>query len=326
MVWYRGEGKSSAQSGPVKLPTSPLAKHNEPQGYIADKGLADAVNVALHLSQPLLLTGEPGTGKTQLAYSVAWELGYGTPLKFETKSVSTAKDICYTYDALSHLHASQAQAQTKTLDFITWNAFGEAILRANEPKNVQDIFKPDTPHTEPTRSVVLIDEIDKAPRDFPNDLLNEVDGMYFRIPELDNRRVDAQLRPVLILTSNSEKNLPEAFLRRCVFYNIEFPDDDRLEEIVTRRLAEQIKDKPETREQALKLFKVLRNPMNGLVKPPATSELLSWLHIITSTDGDLVNVPLGDDHHLEPALSVLVKLADDRKKARPLIETWQSEI
>lgn len=320
-TWYQGTGKRRPDGEALDLPSSPAEQHNKPEGYLADSGLIDAVNIAIHLGQPLLLTGQPGTGKTQLAYSVAWELGCSEPLKFETKSTSAARDICYTYDALSHLQASQAGSKAQTLDFIRWNAFGEAILKANDPETVRDIYTPEGGHKEVQRSVVLIDEIDKAPRDFPNDLLNEVDGMYFRIPELDNRRVAASLRPILILTSNSEKNLPEAFLRRCVFYHIPFPLPERLEKIVNTRLGERVSHDPELLKDAFAIFKLLRDPLNGLVKKPATSELLSWLHVLTDSEN---STPLSDPRQLEPALCVLTKLTEDRTKATALIEEWQS--
>ncbi len=324
-TWYRGSGEQRPEDMALDLPASPAEQHNSPKGYLADSGLIDAVNIALHLGQPLLLTGQPGTGKTQLAYSVAWELGCGSPLKFETKSTSVARDICYTYDALSHLQASQAGSSADTLDFIRWNAFGEAILRANEPDKVADIYSPEGGHREVQRSVVLIDEIDKAPRDFPNDLLNEFDGMYFRIPELDNRRVDAPLRPILILTSNSEKNLPEAFLRRCIFYHIPFPSRDRLEKIVARRLGERITSDTQLLQEAFEVFELLRDPLSGLVKRPATSEFLSWLHILTEKSGNGEPASLANRRQIEPALCVLTKLTEDRAKAQTLIEEWQSQ-
>src|SRR6185295_3419383 len=162
----------------------------------------DAVNVALLLSQPLLLTGEAGTGKTQFAYSLAWELGFEPPLMFETKSSSTARDLFYTYDALNHFRAAQTGASESALDFIKWNALGLAILQSQEESQVHSLLGRDFKLGRARRSVVLIDEIDKAPRDFPNDLLNEVENLYFRIPEAGNVRIEAseEMRPILVLT------------------------------------------------------------------------------------------------------------------------------
>src|SRR5262245_52754184 len=225
--FYTGERLKRRHNAPAQLPGSRRARQTDPAGYLPDPGLVDAVNVALLLGQPLLLTGEPGTGKTQLAYSLAWELGFEPPLSFETKSTSVARDLFYTYDAVSHFRAAQTrEGSADVLSYITWNAFGAAILRSRPIEEVRQWLPPDFAHTGPQRSIVLIDEIDKAPRDFPNDLLNEVENLFFRVPELNNARIEANedRRPVLVLTSNSEKNLPEAFLRRCVYYNIPFPE------------------------------------------------------------------------------------------------------
>ena len=190
--WYSGRREHRRPEKPVTLPVSLVEKHVDPAGYLADEGLADAVNVALQLGQPLLLTGEPGTGKTQAAFSVAWQLGYDPPLKFETKSGSVARDLFYTYDALGRFFLAQVakagddEVKAHPLEFIHYNALGTAILRAQDESDVRHLLPEDFTHGGKRRSVVLIDEIDKAPRDFPNDVLNEVEGMYFRIPELGN--------------------------------------------------------------------------------------------------------------------------------------------
>lgn len=216
---------------PVVLPGSSHVAQTRPEAYLPDKGLIDAVNVALLLGQPLLLTGEPGTGKTQLAYNLAYQLGLGEPLKFETKSTSTARDLFYVYDILGRFHAVQAgqlgeTTQRNSVDFLTYNALGLAIILTNPPESIKNWLPVDFVYTEPRRSVVLIDEVDKAPRDFPNDILSEVENTYFRIPELGNVKIPANpdLKPILVLTSNSEKHLPDAFLRRCIYYHILFPD------------------------------------------------------------------------------------------------------
>src|SRR5205085_1382510 len=150
---------------------------------------------------------------------------------FETKSTSLARELFYAYDTLGRFHAAQTgEGSQKNLDYVTYNALGVAILRANEEAAVAKWIPQGKGfvHGGRRRSVVLIDEIDKAPRDFPNDILNEVEGMYFRIPELGDAliKADETMRPVLILTSNSEKNLPDAFLRRCIYYYLPFPDRD----------------------------------------------------------------------------------------------------
>ena len=326
MSWYRGDGRRGEIT--PELPGSLLHAHVSPAGYLADQGLIDAVNVALHIGQPLLLAGKPGTGKTQLAYSLAWELRLEPVLKFETKSTSEARDLFYAYDALGRFHEINVGSGAEgtggdpdaILNHITWNALGLAILHANEPRAVADIYP--SGHPGKRRSVVLIDEIDKAPRDFPNDLLNEVEHMYFKVPELRHRRIEADrdLWPLLVLTSNSEKNLSEAFLRRCVFYNIPFPDPDRLRAIVHRRLGEQALGGGRRLDDALDLFHRLRDRSTGLLKKPSTGELLAWLQVLKRW------LPAGgeirDSRLLEPTLSALIKTVEDRDKARKLIEAW----
>lgn len=320
--WYTGSGAQNAAA--AELPASLLEHHADPAGYMADPGLADAVNVALHLGQPLLLTGQPGTGKTQLANSLAWELGFEPLLKFEAKSTSVARDLFYTYDTLGRFHASHTgQGTTDSLDYIRFNALGLAIMRANDPADVAHLLPDGTQHTGKRRSVVLIDEIDKAPRDFPNDLLNEVEGMYFRIPELGNATVTSVpgLRPILVLTSNSEKNLSEAFLRRCVFYDIPFPDRERLTHIVHSRLGETIINNRALLDDALDLFERLRDPASGLYKKPSTGELLAWLQIlVTRCEGNPDYIR--SDAMIEATLAALVKTADDRPRARELLQDW----
>ena len=306
------------------LPGPPRTERFRPEGYVPDPGLVDAVNVALLLGQPLLLTGEPGTGKTTLAASVAWKLGLDEPLKFETKSTSTASDLFYHYNALARFHVAQAGAgagagQSRTLDFITYNALGVAILRANEESAVNAYLPEGFVHGGRRRSVVLVDEVDKAPRDFPNDILNEVEAMYFRVPELAGAVIaaDPGLRPFLIVTSNSEKNLPDAFLRRCAYYHIEFPKGDRLRQIIASRLGESPAFRDPFLADALDLFDHLRN--EGLRKPPSVAELLSWLvtlrQLAPEAENPLASVP---DAPLR-TLSVLVKTAEDLERARDIV-------
>jgi MoxR-like ATPase len=239
--YYTGRPRAGRRPEPVELPPSRGAIRSRPEAYIPDPGLVDAVNVALLLGQPLLLTGEPGTGKTQLAHHLAWELGFDPPLRFETKSTSTAGDLFYSYNALARFHAAQSGERAgRGADYLTYHALGEAIVRAADEAAVADVLPTGFVHGGRRRSVVLIDEVDKAPAELPNDVLVEVEEMAFRIPELGNPlvRADPEIAPVLVLTSNSERHLPDAFLRRCAYYHIPFPDDERLERIVEARLGE----------------------------------------------------------------------------------------
>ena len=205
---YAGDG-TTIERRSLRLPLfEKFGKLDNPEHYLAERGLKDAVNVALALGQPLLVTGEPGTGKTQLAASIAYELGLGSPLVFNVKTTSTAKDLFYRYDALRHFHDAQFHKAELTVEpYITYEALGLAILLSLDPREA-DPFLPEPLRSKgPARSVVLIDEIDKAPRDLPNDVLNEIENMTFSVKETGRTfTADSRWRPILVLTSNSEKN------------------------------------------------------------------------------------------------------------------------
>lgn len=325
--FYKGDGARSRSESPADLPSSRRSQLLKPEDYTADRGLIDACNVALLLGQPLLLTGEPGTGKTQFAYNLAWELGFEPPLKFETKSNSTARDLFYIYDALKRFQDAQSGAiSSSSLDYITYQAMGLAILRTKDWDEVKRFLPSDFQHSGKTRSVILIDEIDKAPRDFPNDLLNELEYMYFRIPELGNEKIEADsaLQPIVIITSNSEKDLPDAFLRRCIYYNIPFPDPQRLAEIIANRLGIHAGGSGPFLQSALDLFHRLRDSQIGLRKKPATAELLGWLLTLQTLGYDANNPIIQRDVVLQ-TISSLVKTAEDREKARKVVEQWMQE-
>jgi MoxR-like ATPase len=344
--FYSGDPKHEPNEA---LPVVERERESAAKGYRADPGLVDAVNVALLLGQPLLLTGEAGTGKTQLAFSLAEQLKLGAPLKYETKSTTVASDLFYRYDALARFHAAHSGGASATgafalqparnrvfratqsggasgsaLDYIKFNALGEAIILTNPHEAVRDLVPKSWEYKGPRRSVVLIDEVDKAPRDLPNDILNELEGLYFRIPEMEGRRVgaDQKLRPIVVFTSNSEKNLPDAFLRRCVYYNIPFPNPEDLQTIVLSRLGEEF-ERNEFLATALGLFFELRNPIAGLRKRPATAELLGWLVALRQLFPKEPNPLFGKDRdRVLGCLSALVKTPEDQESARERSKSW----
>ena len=305
-------------AGASLIPPRQSAHDIDPATYVADAALVDAVNIALLLQQPLLLTGEPGTGKTQLAYRVAWELSLEGPFKFETKSTSQSRDLFYTYDALGRFQAKDSGASVDVMSFINFGPLGRATLLASDDPADRRLLGVDQPTAR--QSLVLIDEIDKAPRDFPNDILNEIELQYFRIAELGNREIRAPRarRPVVVITSNSERDLPDAFLRRCVFYHIEFPDLDPLKRIVEERLGASVAATPFLKD-ALDLFHAMRK--GGLRKKPATAELIGWLIALRSRTSDGRN-PLSDRTEVLGTLPALIKTVEDKDEAHRIVEAW----
>ncbi len=322
----------------IKLPPSQHNDRIQPANYFASPQLRNAVNVALLLGKPLLLTGEPGTGKTLLAYRLAWELGYDEPLKFETKSDSSAKSLFYHYNSLARFHDSQFGKTEKDnrrdgVEYITYNALGQAIINTQKKEKYAPYLPGSFEYREQQRSVVLIDEIDKASRDFPNDILNELEHLYFRVPELDNVKIEADhdFAPIVIITSNSEKSLPDAFLRRCIFHHIEFPDEDHLKKIVLSSLnknGEKIMGETDSYiGDATNLFLKLRLPQNKIQKPPSTSELLLWIETLNKIFPNIDN-PLREadtSQIIDISLSVLTKMEMDQEKAKKIIESWWKE-
>ena len=229
--------------------------------YIAPPDLEMAVNAAVTLERPLLVKGEPGTGKTELARQVAQSLGL--PLvEWHVKSTTRAQQGLYEYDAVARLRDSQ---------------LGDA--RVHDVANYIRRGKLWEAFAAPQRVVLLIDEIDKADIEFPNDLLQELDRMEFHVYET-GETVRALHRPVVVITSNNEKELPDAFLRRCFFHFIRFPDEDTLRRIVA---VHHPGLKPAVLDAALRQFLEVRDAP-GLKKKPSTSELLDWLKLILADD------------------------------------------
>jgi MoxR-like ATPase len=280
--------------------TDPPMRVLGPEPYLLTPQLCEAVNVSITLGRPLLLQGDPGVGKTRLAHAVAYHLGL--PLEqAHIKSTSRGRDLLYVFDAVRRLSDAQLGGLGAALPdprtYVRFGALGRAIVRASYGR----------------RSVLLIDEVDKADLDFPNDLLRELDELRFEIDEIPGERHQVppdrpDLRPVIIVTNNEEKQLPGAFLRRCVFHFVEFPAD-RLDEILTMH---GIGDAT-LREQAIAVVRRLHTM--GLHRKPGLSELLDWAECLQADGVDpatLTALPNG---------GALLKQRADQLKAAERLST-----
>ena len=257
----------------------PTDRFEGTSNYIATDDLKIAVNAAVALERPLLIKGEPGTGKTVLAYEIAKAMN--APLiTWHIKSTTKAHNGLYEYDAVSRLRDSQ---------------LGEA--RVHDVRNYLKPGKLWEAFTAPNRPVLLIDEIDKADIEFPNDLLQELDRMEFYVQET-GETIRAEVRPVVVITSNNEKELPDAFLRRCFFHYIRFPDTETMKAIVDVHFPG---IKPRLVSEALKTFYEIRDTP-GLKKKPSTSELLDWLKLLLVDDVDPATLRETSPNRLIPPL------------------------
>ncbi|MGN0412895.1 MAG: AAA family ATPase [Lachnospiraceae bacterium] len=262
--------------------------------YVASEELMASVNVAMALQKPLLIKGEPGTGKTMLAQAVAQSLGKKLII-WNIKSTTKAQDGLYMYDTIQRLYDGQ---------------FGEEgvddIARYIKLGKLGEAFESDD------QVILLIDEIDKADLEFPNDLLWELDQMEFYIHET-KRTVKAKQRPIVIITSNAEKELPDAFLRRCIFHYIDFPDKELMAEIVKTHY-------PNVEEnlmnQAMDVFYNIRS-MRDIRKKPSTSELIDWINAL-----QLGGIPADTLKQNLPFLGVVVKKDEDLETVKQSINMF----
>ena len=258
------------------------------KNYIATEDLKLAVDAALNLEKPLLVKGEPGTGKTMLAVEVAESLGLRL-IEWHIKSTTKASQGLYEYDAVSRLRDSQL-GNEKVKDIKNYIKKGK----------LWDAFDSDE------QVVLLVDEVDKADIEFPNDLLQELDRMEFYCYELD-KTIKAKKRPLVIITSNNEKDLPDAFLRRCFFHFIAFPDRAVLESIINVHIP---KIKKNLLKKSLDMFSDVRK-VPGLKKKPTTSELIDWLKLIVSDDLAQELIAKKDKELLPPLYGALLKNEQD---------------
>jgi MoxR-like ATPase len=311
-------------------PEARLLVNGEPSseglGYEFSPTLVAAIDVALWLGRPLLVTGEPGSGKTTLGYAVARRLGIERAYLFVTKSTSEARDLFYRYDALGRFRDAQARQATDAADYLAYQALGAAILDAHEPSTITTLSVGRshgwTPPARPCRSLVVIDEIDKASRDFSNDILVEIEKLQFDVPELTTtvdaaRRVprspvfpDPALRPVVLVTSNAERPLPDAFLRRCVYVEAQFPDDDRLMSILSsvldKRLGKGWDGPPGAGGLIGQLIERVRSfrAEPGVTKPPGLAEVIDAALVLAAP-------PVGTGRW-DMAKTALAKTHEDR--------------
>ena len=258
------------------------------QEYVASEQLLSAVNVAIALQKPLLIKGEPGTGKTMLAEAVAKSLGKRLII-WNIKSTTKAQDGLYMYDTIQRLYDGQF-GENDVHDISQYIKLGKLGEAFDSDEQV----------------ILLIDEIDKADLEFPNDLLWELDQMEFYIHET-KRTVKAKQRPIVIITSNAEKELPDAFLRRCIFHYIDFPDKDLMEEIVRVHFPN-VDD--ELLKNAMDVFYEIRS-FRDIRKKPSTSELIDWVNAL-----QIGGIPVEKIKKELPFIGVVVKKDEDMETAR----------
>ncbi len=364
--------------------------HDGARYYVPAPGLKEALEIAMAMGQPLLLTGGPGAGKTQAAHWLAKTLNAGKVLRFDVKSTTLGADLLYSFDELGRYRDATARGAARPLiEYIRFNALGEAILRAlggktllrpmvgeveldnaelrRHPDRYNDLFGEAwieaggdltvaelmrftaEVNPEPESRVVLIDELDKAPRDTPNDLLAEVETMGFNIPELrlriqveppsDQDRIEdrPEDRPVVIITSNAEKPLPEPFTRRCLFLHVPPLEGETLAKVIDNALFGQSPERPSPRSsrgaqvapiaaEMKDALQALRNAPQPLRRNPGTSEILAWAvsaFRLGATDSLRTWLKdTGNEAVVWQSLRALLKYDDDQKSGFKLLRAW----
>lgn len=336
-----------ASKAPLRFGAAFAPNYPDPAKYRPAQGLCEAIDAAILLGMPLLLTGEPGSGKTQAARWLAWKLG-ARLLRHDVKSTTSGRELLYSFDEVARFRdASAGSGSTRPLiDYVTFSALGEAIIRtlggqaaiqplrqggsipaaafggATHPTTAS-LLPGDSgfASAEPEHCVVLIDELDKAPRDTPNDLLAEVESLSFEMPELGIRiAAESSWRPVLLITSNSERALPEPFLRRCLFFDIPMPGEAAMASIVAQSITDITAVSP-LFTSAWTFYEALRNRPT-IRKKPGTAEFLAWIDCLkaqaklAATD----SVKPENAARILPTLACVAKSPEDMKLARDILE------
>jgi MoxR-like ATPase len=352
---------------PLKLQPPLAENHKDATRYQPAPGLREAMDVAMMLGVPLLLTGAPGTGKTRAAHWLSASLGEQELLRYNVKSSTAGSDLLYSFDDVARFRDATQGRERPLVDYLHFNALGAAILRAaggdrplitalgtplsgdvlarnsalmdqafgpkwRETDGVAPVslLRPndaDFAEARPEHRVVLIDELDKAPRDTPNDLLVEVEEMQFFIPELGvGIKADPAFRPIVVITSNSEKSLPDPFLRRCAYFDIPFPDDATLRAIIDGSI-DRLSGGGDLVSDALNLFERLRSEGSGIRRVPGTAELLAWLDILVRREGCNSSTSLRtrvrtEGERIGRTLGAMFKGREDSDTARRILADW----
>lgn len=332
----------------LRLSAPFMPNYGDPAKYEPAPGLREAIDAAMLLGVPLLVTGEPGTGKSSAARWLARELGDARLLRHNVKSTTSGRELLYTFDEVARFRDANARSLKPLIDYLQFSALGEAIVRASGgtgaltlakegQQSVDDAFGPIErapiaadllPRDEAfakARSehcIVLIDELDKAPRDTPNDLLYEIEQMAFAIPELGVELAagSERLRPIVLITSNSERALPEPFLRRCAYFDIPRPDEATVAAIVAKSI--------DGLDQASPLFQSLwgfyadLRETSAVRKKPGIAEFLAWSDCLISQAGVTPDdtLKVADSDAVDRTLGCLVKTRDDLMAARELLK------